>query len=152
MGGRAVRSAVWRQVSDRQNRRSIRRLQTLTAVKFAEAIRCQPSKLPKDFVDDRQNRQGIPPPTVKTAEGATMPKPSSSTAGGGGGEAGTLAQEVLHDWQGTELSNELRPADPKNDDATGLQVVARWAGNHEETSEKGHRREANLEMLIQVDH
>ena len=45
-------------------------------------------------------------------------------------------QEVLHDWQGTELSKELRPADPKNDDATGVQVVARWAGKCEETSEK----------------
>ena len=50
----------------------------------------------------------------------------------------------------------LRPADPKNDDATGVEVVARWARKREETSEKGCWRElegsqSGMRLLIQVD-
>ena len=63
----------------------IRRLQTLTTVKFAEAIRCQTT------VGNRQNRRRISLTTVKTAE-AFPPPPTVKTA------EGTTAKTAVVDW------------------------------------------------------
>ena len=62
--------------------------------------------------------------TVKTAEGDNRQNRRRQVLAGGG--FGIVAQKAQPDWQGTELSNPCRPNE--RDDATGVDVVARWAG------------------------
>ena len=59
----------------------------------------------------------------------------------------------MPDWQGTELSNKLGPADPTSVIILqGLMSLLVGQGSERKLRKTGPRRETNLEMLIQKDH
>ena len=125
-GGQPLFFAVWRDLRSRQNRRSTRRLQTLTTAKTAEADHWQQPKPPKQIPGNRLNRRSV---------------------------WRLFAQQVLPEWRGADLTKGLE-ADGKST-ASVLKELRSWLvgdGNVKKLRSKGVGQGAKVEMPVQVDH
>ena len=112
---------------------------TKTAEAHEGCKHCQPSNPPKQFAANRQTAEGFrrrpsKPPRHSPHDRQNRRRDNCQN------RRHRLLVVGVHDWQGTELSNELRPADPKMTMLpAGVEVAARWAGNARKLRKKGHR-------------